>query len=403
MVMAGAGGGNYQFDVGLRWLGAGPGGGTEGAAASPRIPGNLDQIKREKDKAENLKKMSKTGMQHMRSTFGINIGIAAILKQSQIFTGTIGTLFQILGAFIDVILASFMPIIIPALMLMAKLIPYIRKAADNIVGNLIRFFAWAKGHIDSLGNLIPDKIKNWFSGFFKTVIAHFLVITFLSKIFGFSRIWFGLWKMVLIRPLLTVLGAILAATIFRGGGIGGLGRGGAKTGQGIGGLYSSSKTPIAAAGGASRFARFGSMGARLAPIAGRVGLGTLAAGAGIAYEGYQGVQNVRKKNYWGAGGAVAGGVGGGGIGMALGGPMGAAIGVSLGMMAGRMLGDALGKKLAENQAGQAANNSYRSGNQTNAPDYNAGTPPMSGAQTWDSYTYRGIAENPSRSEFRTGG
>jgi len=396
--MAGAGGGNYQFDVGLRWLGAGPGGaaGGEGAAASPRIPGNIDQIKREKSRNDSLQKMSKTGMQHMRSTFGINIGIAAILKQSQIFTGTIGTLFQILGAFVDVILASFMPIIVPALMLLAKMIPYIRKAADNIVGNLIRFFAWVKGGLDRVGNLIPERIKKWFGEFFKTVIAHFLVITFLAKIFGFSRQWFGLWKMILIRPLLLVLNAILAATIFRGGGLGGLKGGGGKGPQ----IIQSSNRFANTATTAGRFGRFGAMAGRFGPMAGRIGLGTAAAGVGVAIGGVQVGMDVKKKNYWSAGGGIAGGVAGGAIGLALGGPVGAAIGASLGIMAGRMLGDALGKRLAENQAGQAPNNSYRGGNQTNAPDY--GTPAMSGVEPYGSQWYsRGYVNDPQQSEFQT--
>jgi len=38
---------------------------------------------------------------------GIQMGLAGILKQSQIFTSTIGSLFQIFGAFVDVILAKY--------------------------------------------------------------------------------------------------------------------------------------------------------------------------------------------------------------------------------------------------------------------------------------------------------
>jgi len=350
-------------------------------AGSPRVPGNLDQVKREKARNENLQKMQKTGSQHLRSTFGINIGIAAILKQSQIFTGTIGTLFQILGAFIDVILASFMPIIVPALMLLAKMIPYIRKAADNIVGNAIRFFAWIKGGLDKLGNLIPERITNWFKSGLKTVLAHFFVITVLARLFGLQRLWFGFLKMAILRPIIViltsvfrVLGSILAATILRG--IGGrmprLGGGGGPQ------IIQSSNRFANTATTAGRFGRFGAMAGRFGPMAGRIGLGTAAAGVGVAIGGVQIGMDVKKKNYWSAGGGIAGGVAGGAVGFALGGPVGAAIGASIGIMAGRMLGDALGKKLAENQTGQKAQGSYGQENpQANKIDY---TPSSTGLE-----------------------
>ena len=55
---------------------------------------------------------------------GIQMGLAGILKQSQIFTSTIGSLFQIFGAFIDVMLAPLIrPLILPILRWLARRIP----------------------------------------------------------------------------------------------------------------------------------------------------------------------------------------------------------------------------------------------------------------------------------------
>jgi len=51
---------------------------------------------------------------------GIQMGLAGILKQSQIFTSTIGSLFQIFGAFVDVILAPFVPMFIPMIRWLAR-------------------------------------------------------------------------------------------------------------------------------------------------------------------------------------------------------------------------------------------------------------------------------------------
>ena len=139
MVSGASSGGKNIFEVGLRWLGSGkadtPGGGGRptGPGGGREIVEKAKEVKRDKLSTEGIQSMVKTGKEHFRSTFGINVGVAAILKQSQIFTGTVGTLFQILGAFIDVILAACMPIIVPALVLLARLIHYIRKAAENTV------------------------------------------------------------------------------------------------------------------------------------------------------------------------------------------------------------------------------------------------------------------------------
>ena len=131
MILSGGGGDAPILKVGFQWLGngspEGPGGG--GAIAGPGGAGDdaasREKLRREKADTDNLAKMKKTGMSHFRTTFGINIGIAAILKQSQIFTGTIGSLFQILGAFIDIILAADNAIIIG--LIAANFVPKHRK------------------------------------------------------------------------------------------------------------------------------------------------------------------------------------------------------------------------------------------------------------------------------------
>ena len=46
---------------------------------------------------------------------GIQFGVASLLKQSQLFTGFIGSIFQIVGGMIDLMLAPLMPIFIPVL------------------------------------------------------------------------------------------------------------------------------------------------------------------------------------------------------------------------------------------------------------------------------------------------
>jgi hypothetical protein len=62
---------------------------------------------------------------------GIQMGLAGILKQSQIFTSTIGSIFQIFGAFVDVILAPFVPMFIPAIRWLARQLPNVAKVAQG--------------------------------------------------------------------------------------------------------------------------------------------------------------------------------------------------------------------------------------------------------------------------------
>lgn len=59
----------------------------------------------------------------LQRLLGIQISLAALLKNSQIFTGTIGAIFQILGGLIDITLAAFMPQIVGFLTMLAGVIP----------------------------------------------------------------------------------------------------------------------------------------------------------------------------------------------------------------------------------------------------------------------------------------
>ena len=71
----------------------------------------------EKNMFANLLQTSKKSLQ---TNLGIQLSVAAVLKQSQIFTGFIGSLFQILGAFVDVALMSVFPILKSSLKFLMK-------------------------------------------------------------------------------------------------------------------------------------------------------------------------------------------------------------------------------------------------------------------------------------------
>ena len=80
---------------------------------------------------EGFGKFAKQMVSKPMGMAGINLSISSLLRQSQIFTGVMGALFQILGGFIDVILAPFMPILGKVIQMLAGQIPRIRDLAQK--------------------------------------------------------------------------------------------------------------------------------------------------------------------------------------------------------------------------------------------------------------------------------
>ena len=69
----------------------------------------------------------------LKTSLGLNFSVGAILKQSQVFTGTIGALFQVLGAMVDVFLMPLVPYVLPWIKRISKMIPVVQQAAANTV------------------------------------------------------------------------------------------------------------------------------------------------------------------------------------------------------------------------------------------------------------------------------
>jgi hypothetical protein len=133
---------------------------------------------------------------------GVNLGIASLLRQSQLFTGVVGMIFQIIGAFIDILLIPFMPLITLSMKMVAKILPPMLKVAlflnriaqygaDLIEKYYEWIFSWAGklmsefwDGLNHLGYLIWDegikkawdwtknRAKEWLE-YFKTLPASF--------------------------------------------------------------------------------------------------------------------------------------------------------------------------------------------------------------------------------------
>jgi hypothetical protein len=73
----------------------------------------------------------------LKGTLGLNFSAGAILKQSQIFTSSIGVIFQLLGALVDVMLAPLIPLLIPAIDALSRFIPVMAKWADAVLTPMV--------------------------------------------------------------------------------------------------------------------------------------------------------------------------------------------------------------------------------------------------------------------------
>ena len=209
------------------------GGGDGGSGGPPVAPGmakpNLGG--QPKNDSTNLKKIAdrasstNKGIQsHISKTLGIQVGIASILKQSQVFTSYVGTIFQLMGALVDVILAPFLPVLIPAIRLIADMIPIAAKYAQNT-------FDYLRGKLTSLWEGLLDLpiIRDWVKkipkatgDFFKRALVAVLMGVFFMKLFGV----FNLLKVLIgagTKSSVYWLRIIAQNTAMVGGGVGKMG------------------------------------------------------------------------------------------------------------------------------------------------------------------------------------
>ena len=138
-----------QVEVLLKWDGGNGKGkeddntkGTNGAGAKPSAGAG------EKPKADVsvFKKIGGGINKFVKGQLGLNFGISALVKQSQIFTSTVGVIFQLLGALVDVMLAPLIPLFLPLIRLLGNAIPFVQR---NIVPMIESIVAWLLGFLGS--------------------------------------------------------------------------------------------------------------------------------------------------------------------------------------------------------------------------------------------------------------
>ena len=129
-------------------------GAAAGALGSPS-PAGVVEAGTNKEQQTFYKKMKNVPKQitaFSKSSLGIQFSLAAMLRQSQIATGFLGALFQVLGAIADSFLVAFAPDLFAGIAAVAKLIPVAKQLGENIAENLEGV---KNGIIDAVRFLLP--------------------------------------------------------------------------------------------------------------------------------------------------------------------------------------------------------------------------------------------------------
>ena len=108
--------------------------------------GSRGGTKQKDSKSDKDKKEEKNQSTSLKKLIGIDISIAAMLKQSQIFTGFLGSVFQLIGMLVDVVLAPLAPYLFRLVEIVAGWIPKIAKWAEETV-------QWVKDGLDYLAEI----------------------------------------------------------------------------------------------------------------------------------------------------------------------------------------------------------------------------------------------------------
>ena len=172
-------------------------GGNRNVSSSSTSGGTLreKQVARDsKTQTETLKDIAKTGKFSLLRTLGISATAASILKQSQIWTGTLGAFFQIFGAFIDLLLAPLIPALIPFLQGFAKKIPKIAERIGIITTAIVNGVKWIKKQYD---RWTPEWLKSLLNNMIWGPLKLMLVTYVVSRLLFGQALTHGLIKTAL--------------------------------------------------------------------------------------------------------------------------------------------------------------------------------------------------------------
>ena len=110
--------------------------GVSSASTQGNVTPTVDPNNEIKDNQER-----QTRNKSLAQLVGINLGLAALLRNSQIFTNTTGAIFQLLGGLIDIALAPIVPYLATVLRYFATQFPAYAAAIQATMPRIINFVA----------------------------------------------------------------------------------------------------------------------------------------------------------------------------------------------------------------------------------------------------------------------
>lgn len=175
--------------------GAGRLAGTAGRAAGGG-GGNAAQNKKGmKALIDGPKGVLKQGGQMLKKaqqTAGVSLSIAGMLKQSQLFTGFLGAIFQVIGALVDAFLAPMMPTMFKLIAWMAKGVPKMQVMGQKVADWIGAFF---RGGLEEKLTMIMDLAISAIKGIL-TLLWNIVWKT-ITTLFSFD-FWFGILKAIFV-------------------------------------------------------------------------------------------------------------------------------------------------------------------------------------------------------------
>lgn len=205
-----------------RGAGAGAGQLVGGASRVMKSAGKSpDEKKGMKALIDGPKRMFKQGqgmMKMAQKQMGVSFTVAGMLKQSQLFTGFLGAIFQVVGALIDAFLAPMMPTMFKLITWMARGVPHAAAMGQKVADWLGAFFrAGFSEKIQMIKDLAIKAISKLLDLLLEGVKSAFGILfsgefwgTILSGAWEIGKAWFEL-QWAIFGEIFGFLGGLVSA------------------------------------------------------------------------------------------------------------------------------------------------------------------------------------------------
>ena len=161
---------------------------SQGGIEDKPHPKERSLIKATLDTADYLKKMAGKPL----GIAGINLSVGSLLKQSQLFTGILGSFFQVAGALIDSFLMPFMPFLFDQVAKMAGFVPTANKFGQIVYDKVESMSGSIMDVWRMLVNIPWGEVWSALSLFFSDISHNFKIF---PEVMG-AKLKSALWELV---------------------------------------------------------------------------------------------------------------------------------------------------------------------------------------------------------------